>query len=241
MPMTQVTRLEGHWIDADALDERREAPADSRIFASGHLRFRASSKGPRPVGRSSAAHGCGWSLTPSTILMDLVADDTTKRHHLVLRVRPPRISVAAGADRASDNGRRAGQHVDKRRPGLRRNVDLEALTLTAAGRRPNANGRRRRVQVGVVRQEQVSALTGVADEYRSEIIGAIDLALPADLVDQAVDRLAHGNGHCPSRPRGSSSHRKRGSSILAEADLRVRRADEASVRPDSSELRVQWR
>ncbi len=61
----------------------------------------------------------------------------------------------------------------------------------------------------------------VADEDRIENVGTVDLALGADLVDQLVERLAHGLGHALAaigvhHHVGDPAHQ-----VFAEADLRI--------------------
>ena len=64
----------------------------------------------------------------------------------------------------------------------------------------------------------------IGDEDGVEDVVAVDVAFRADLADQVVDRLAHGTCHGLAAVRvhhhvGDAAHQ-----ILAEADLRVRRA-----------------
>ncbi len=77
----------------------------------------------------------------------------------------------------------------------------------------------------------------VADEDGVENVVAVDAALVADLRRQIVDRLANGLGHRLAAVRvhhdvGDPAHQ-----VLAEADLRVRGAGVARMRPDSSDTR----
>jgi predicted YcjX-like family ATPase len=92
----------------------------------------------------------------------------------------------------------AGQHIDPG-AGVERDVDLRGLDVDRAG-----DGQREgcAAKLGRVDAQEQMMHDRVADEDRVENVGAVDLAFLADLVDQAVDRFAHGNFVMPSRPSG---------------------------------------
>ena len=85
----------------------------------------------------------------------------------------------------------------------------------------NGERERRLAEFGRVDAEEQVMHDRIGDEHAVENVVTIDIAFLADLADQAVDRLAHGDGHGLAAVRvhhhvGNAAHQ-----ILAEADLRV--------------------
>ena len=114
----------------------------------------------------------------------------------------------------------AGQHVQPC-PAADIDVDLMRPELQRARHRERE---RRLAELGRIDAEEQMVHDRIADEDAVENVVAVDVAFLADLADQPVDRLAHGLGHgfAPVRVHhhvGDAAHQ-----ILAEADLRVRRA-----------------
>ena len=107
---------------------------------------------------------------------------------------------------------RAGRHLD---------ADLVRPELQRAG---HGQRERRLAEFGRIDAKEQMVHDRIADEHAVENVVAVDATLIADLSDQRIDSFAHRFGHRLAavgihHDVGDAAHQ-----ILAEANLRVRRA-----------------